>query len=765
MAYLAETLPEVERRPSVSVHKISHGQSNPTYLVQCGEGLEYVLRKKPPPPILPSAHSIEREFQVMSCLKPCGFPVPNPLVLCSDNSVIGTPFYIMEYVQGLIFSRPSLPDMRSKDRFVVYDGMAKTLARLHSIQPASIGLESYGRASNYNRRQVERWNKQFIKSGFARDGELFRKMTALYQLLLKLIPEADHLGNRPSISHGDYRLDNIIYDKTSLEVKAVIDWELSTLGDPMADLAYNCLPYYLAESSLPSLAFPSTLPEGIPSEDEYVRMYCDYRHIELPSERDWTFYISLSLFRLGSILAGVNSRSKQGNASSEYASTLSSDGVIISLIDTAFKLVHNLSTQIAPMQANEALVLKLTNFIRNKILPAEQTLIDHAQSSDRWTIHPLQETLKNEAKAQGLWNLWIPHDLKVCIEPCLHSCDEEERQLLLGPGLTNREYSDLAEVMGYSPWASELFNCSAPDTGNMEVLARYGSIKQQEQWLVPLLRGEIRSCFAMTEQEVASSDATNIRSSIALDSNSDSYVIYGRKWWISGACDPRCRLAIFMGKSNLQASSHKQQSMVIVPMPNSKITSIRPLTVFGYDDAPHGHAEMHFDNVRVPAENIILGEGRGFEIAQGRLGPGRLHHCMRLVGMGTRAIDLVLDRIKNRKSFGKTFSQHQAIRFDIARCRIELDAARLVVQDAASALDKLGNKEARAKVSAAKFQTPRTVIKVIDRIIQIFGGAGVSDKFPLAAIYAAARTLRLADGPDNVHLETIAKVEIARSKL
>jgi alkylation response protein AidB-like acyl-CoA dehydrogenase len=341
--------------------------------------------------------------------------------------------------------------------------------------------------------------------------------------------------------------------------------------------------------------------------------------------------------------------------------------------------------------------------------------------------------------------------------------DKEQVSLLLGPGLSNLEYAHCAEVMGRCVWASEVFNCSAPDTGNMEVLARYGSPTQQRRWLIPLLRGEIRSCFAMTEPAVASSDATNIQSSIT-KTTTMSYTLNGKKWWISGACDPRCAIAIFMGKTDPQAASHAQQSMILVPMNTPGITIIRPLPVFGFDDAPHGHAEMEFDNVVVPAENLLLGEGRGFEIAQGRLGPGRLHHCMRVIGMGERSLELLVSRATERKAFGKELAGHQSVRLDIANSRIELNAARLTVLEAARALDEVGNKAARGHIAAAKAMAPSTVLKIIDRSIQVHGGAGVSDVTPLSGLWAAARTLRLADGPDVVHLETIAKLELSRAR-
>ncbi|HRO61441.1 MAG TPA: acyl-CoA dehydrogenase family protein [Burkholderiaceae bacterium] len=389
---------------------------------------------------------------------------------------------------------------------------------------------------------------------------------------------------------------------------------------------------------------------------------------------------------------------------------------------------------------------KLLAFMDEHVYPNEHRYHEEVEANRRagnaWVPTKVIEELKPKAREAGLWNLFLPKSERV------------------PEGLSNLDYATLCEIMGRISWAPEIFNCSAPDTGNMETLERYASESIKRAWLDPLLRGEIRSAFAMTEPAVASSDATNIEASITRDGG--EYVINGRKWWTSGAGDPRCKIYIFMGKTNPDAGRHEQQSMIVVPADTPGITVIRPLSVFGYDDAPHGHCEVLFENVRVPVDNILLGEGRGFEIAQGRLGPGRIHHCMRSIGAAERALELMCKRLSSRVAFGKAISQHNVWHERIAESRIMIEQARLLTLKAAYMMDTVGNKVAKAEIAMIKVVAPNVSTRIIDWAIQAHGGGGVCDDFPLASMYAHQRTLRLADGPDEVHRNAVAKLELAR---
>lgn len=397
----------------------------------------------------------------------------------------------------------------------------------------------------------------------------------------------------------------------------------------------------------------------------------------------------------------------------------------------------------APSPRASELASQLTAFMDEHIYPNEATYRRQVTEGDRWQPTAIVEELKPLARAADLWNLFLP--------------DSD-----YGAGLTNLEYAPLCEIMGRVPrFAPEVFNCSAPDTGNMEVLTRYGTLEQRQRWLEPLLAGKIRSCFAMTEPDVASSDATNIRSTITRDG--DEYVVHGHKWYISGAGDPRCEIAIFLGQSHPDAPRHQRHSMILVPLTAPGVTITRMMPVFGYDDAPHGHAEILFDDVRVPSTNMLLGEGRGFEIAQGRLGPGRIHHCMRLIGTAERALEAMCRRVRERVVFGRPLVEQGTIRADIAESRMAIEQARLLTLKAAQMMDTVGNKVARAEIAMIKVVVPRMAQAVIDRAIQAHGAAGVSEDFFLAKAWTHARTIRFADGPDEVHREAIAKLELRKN--
>ncbi|KAI3961153.1 hypothetical protein MKX01_035739 [Papaver californicum] len=790
----------------IGLKQFGHGQSNPTYLMEVSStegGIEvvkkrYVVRKKPPGELLQSAHAVEREFQVLEALGVhTQVPVPKVFCLCMDSSIIGTPFYIMEYLEGRIYLNPKLPGVTPEKRNAIYHATAKALASLHSVNVDSIGLGKFGRRNDYCKRQVERWGKQYMIS--TSDGKPPRdsKMLELASWLQQHIPLEDSTAG---LVHGDFRIDNLVFHPVEDKVIGILDWELSTLGNQMCDVAYSTMPYIMDvtdDNTESPGGFETTgIPDGIPSLAEYLAEYCSLTGKPWPAV-DWKFYVALSLFRGASIYAGVYNRWILGNASGgKRAQVAGKLGTIV--IDCVYTYIrrksvlpdhppsgHLLSAtnpkqfpteseglskdsgKFVPSRKILELRNKLLKFMENRIYPMESIFSELAQSNMRWTVHPEEENLKELAKREGLWNLWIPFDSaarakKLLFDDAKHT-PRNGNNLLLGAGLSNIEYGYLCEIMGRSVWAPQVFNCGAPDTGNMEVLLRYGTKEQLQEWLIPLLEGKTRSAFAMTEPQVASSDATNIECSISRQG--DSYIINGTKWWTSGAMDPRCRLLIVMGKTDFSAAKHKQQSMILVDMKTPGVHVKRPLMVFGFDDAPHGHAELVFENVRVPANNILLGEGRGFEIAQGRLGPGRLHHCMRLIGAAERGMQIMARRALQRRVFGKLIAEQGSFLSDMAKCRIELEKTRLLVLEAADQLDRLGNKKARGIIAMAKVAAPNMALEVLDRAIQVHGGAGVSSDTVLAHLWVTARTLRIADGPDEVHLGTIAKLELQRAKL
>lgn len=805
--YISVNVADFPASPSTfSVKQFGHGQSNPTFLVEAGNGdvvKRYVLRKKPPGKLLKSAHAVDREYTVLKALgEHTRVPVPKVYCFCADASVIGTSFYIMEYLDGRIFVDPRLPGVAPQRRRAIYIETARVLAAMHSANVDAIGLGRYGRRDKYCTRQVERWGEQYIASTGEGKSPRYAKMLKLTDWLQQNIPSEDSLGASAGLVHGDFRIDNVVFHPVEDRVIGVLDWELSTLGNQMSDVAYSCMAY-LVDVNLdhPQLGtgFEFTgIPEGIPSQAEYLAEYCFASGKVWPA-KEWKFYVAFAMFRGASIYAGVHSRWIMGNATGGERAR-NAGNLANGLIDFAWDfisrksvlpdqppsapIVHNYTTQsgrekefqglseengrFIPSKKVLELRKKLIKFMEERIYPLENEFYKLAQSSSRWTVHPEEEKLKELAKGEGLWNLFIPLDSaerarKLIFEGNNSALSNNPHDQLLGAGLSNLEYGYLCEIMGRSVWAPQVFNCGAPDTGNMEVLLRYGNKEQQLEWLIPLLEGKIRSGFAMTEPQVASSDATNIECSIRRQG--DSYIINGKKWWTSGAMDPRCRVLIVMGKTDFNAAQHKQQSMILVDTQTPGVHIKRPLMVFGFDDAPHGHAEISFENVCVPAKNILLGEGRGFEIAQGRLGPGRLHHCMRLIGAAERGMQLMVQRALTRRAFGKLIADHGSFRSDIAKCRVELEKTRLLVLEAADQLDKFGNKKARGILAMAKVAAPKMALEVLDMAMQVHGAAGVSSDTVLAHLWATARTLRIADGPDEVHLGTIAKLELQRAKL
>ncbi|XP_066534162.1 acyl-CoA dehydrogenase family member 11 [Hoplias malabaricus] len=738
--YLTNRLRSVSQDSALSVRQYSAGQSNPTFFLHTGD-TSYVLRKQPPGPLLPGAHKVNREYTVQKALHSSGFPVPQPLLYCSDTDVIGTEFYIMEHVKGRIFRDPKFPGLSASERSALYVAAVETLARLHSVNISTLGLLGYGRGAGYSKRQVSTWTKQYRASAHRR----IPAMDELSDWLSNNLPLND---NEVALVHGDFRIDNLIFHPTEARVLAVLDWELSTTGQPFADLAYFLMPHHCpSHFGVISTLGGLTGIEGIPPPEDLISIYCHCRGIP-PSLPHQNFFIALAMFKMACIAQGIYARFLLGNASAPDAAQYGE--IVEPLAQLALKIATSSSLALSVpdrlfLQSPQGHVVlqQVKEFMRDHILPAQQQIKEyyakHPDGPQRWQTPPVLEQLKAKARAAGLWNLFLP----------------------AVSGLSQVDYSYIAEETGRCAFAPEVFNCQAPDSGNMEVLHLYGSEEQKKKWLEPLLSAEIRSCFCMTEPDVASSDATNMECTLQKDK--DHYVINGKKWWSSGAGNPMCKIAVVMCKSKTPNPNnrHGQHSMILVPMDTPGVQKIRALTVFGDDDANHGgHFEIYFDNVRVPASNIILGEGRGFEIAQGRLGPGRLHHCMRAVGLAEHALELLCQRSAIRQTFGKRLYQHEVVAHWIAECRIAIEQTRLLALHAAYTLDTKGNKAARKQIGMIKVVAGRMASKVVDCAIQVHGGAGVSEDFPLTHMYAYARTLRLADGPDEVHLSSIAQMEL-----
>jgi acyl-CoA dehydrogenase family protein 10 len=834
--YLAASFPDrfADMTTASTIDQFLHGQSNPTFSLRDKNNEQIVVRKQPPGHLLPGAHAVDREYTIMTTLKKyTDVPVPNAFHYCDDPSIVGTPFYIYDYVKGHFFDDPSLPEkeLTPADRTALYFGLADVMADLHSVRPElAPELDSFGRSENYVSRQIKTWTRQYDATVDA--GSPIKSMELLKDMLPALSPPPVENDRNSFVVHGDLRIDNCIYRNSNSNksplgpVAAILDWELSTLADtPLLDLAYASMVFHLPsykQCSVQGFADLTTEQRaaiGLPSEKEFIQRYLSRaKRNDLSFASDPTatqpFYLSLSMFKIASILQGVYQRGLRGNASAPNATSLlpvvrdiSKIGLKIlkqyendnipqvgsSLLKGETKsnekktgikqrLFHASATsssaasssspfidrgkELVPLTVHSHVserafdtIGRLDAFVNDRILPVEMEIHNHQYTSkDRWGhIHPLYEELKHAAKAENLWNLFLPKETEEAIGKSSGS---------FGAGFTNLEYGCMAEITGRSLVAPEIFNCSAPDTGNMETILRYGTPAQHEEWLVPLLDGDIRSCFAMTEPAVASSDATNMEATI-VDQGDGTLLLNGHKWWTTGAADPRCKVAIFMGihvsdEIDLEDPStrHSRHSMVLVPM--EQVNIVRPLTVYGYDDAPHGHCETVFKDVIVPKENVLLGPGRGFEIAQGRLGPGRIHHCMRQIGAADRAINMMCHRVTSRVAFGKYLSEQGTIVDDVARCAIEVEQTRLLCLHAAHMMDIKGNIEAKNLIAMIKIAAPSMAKRVLDISMQSHGAVGLSNDLPLAHMYAWARILQQADGPDQVHIAALGKAEIKK---
>jgi len=735
--YLKVVLPclfsESTDEDNLIIKKFSEGQSNPTYSIEVGNNTKVVLRRKPFGKLLKGAHQIEREYRIMKELYKYKFPVPKMLCICEDKNIIGSSFYIMEYVEGKIM-RNALKELSKDQKTKCMIQTVKILANLHSFSIDKLNLQNYGKPSNYCKRVLSTWSRQYKSS-------VDKPLNEMLELIEKLEDKIDRVEDMTSIIHGDFSLMNIMYNCQQNEVCAILDWELSTIGHPFMDLAYLCMFYHAPDEYFlindPTGNFREIV-KTLPSEEELVRLYCKSRGINYPI-KNWNVYLSLCFFKLASIIQGVYSRHLQGNASSPTAQIT---GYLVKpLVLTALSIIKSnekAAMILSPSIKGQKVLDRVKTFLSEHVDPTESQFSKYLESDETQNkAAEIMKSWRDKAKSEGLWNLFLP-DVS---------------------GLSNVDYAHIAEYLGRCPPYSWVFNCNAPDTGNMEVLHMYGSQYQKDKWLKPLMNGEISSAFCMTEPDIASSDATNMKLTISQD-GPDHYIVNGRKWWSTGAGNPLCKFGIVMGRTRSDGNKYRHHSMIVVPFDTPGVKILRMLQVFGYHDAPYGHGEILFNNVRVPKENLILGEGRGFEIAQGRLGPGRIHHCMRAIGLAEKCLELFVSRTMQRKTFGKEILRHQVVQHQLAESRIRIDQGRLLTLNCANAIDQYGTKIARKHIAMIKVAVPRMLCDVIDKTIQVHGGAGVCQDFPLAQWYAFARTLRLADGPDEVHLNTIAKLEI-----
>nr|XP_006822728.1 PREDICTED: acyl-CoA dehydrogenase family member 11-like [Saccoglossus kowalevskii] len=745
--HLVENVEEFPKsNNSIEVKQYRSGQSNPTFFLQ-KDGMEFVLRKKPPGKLLRGAHQIDREFRIQSALYSIGFPVPKQYFYCRNTNIIGTEFYLMQHVRGRIFRNASLPGCSPKERLELFQVMNHTLAKLHQINWQRLKLHDFGKAGNYCKRQISTWSKQYKASQTSH----IESMDKLLELLPLRLPTDEDIT---TIIHGDYKVDNIPH------VLAVLDWELSTLGHPYIDFAYNCILYNMIETKklylYGNMSDRSKVIPGMPTEKEYIAWYCHAMNITPPISH-YNFYLALSLFKMASILQGVYARFIQGIASAIADKAESVGSIVEPIADKALLVLTRLDSEIkwntissvddilpvldscAKSPKGQEIYNRVKRFMKEHVYPAEVVFEEQLKNSTtKWFLPQVLKNLWAKAKEEGLWNLFIQSV----------------------SGLTHLDSALIAEEVGTSPIGPLIFN---KNSLYIDLLDQFGTNEQKMKWVKPLLDGEVTSAIAMTETNVASSDPTSLECSIKRVG--ENYVVNGTKWWISGAGDPRLKLVFVLGKTGDDIiPRHKRHSIVIVPVDTPGFKIGRSLQVFGYQDVPFGHMELHFNNVRVPVSNILLGEGRGFEVVQSRLGPARLQHCMRQVGVAERVLEMICDRAQSRSTFGKNLAQQGVVRHQIAECRLGIEQIRLLTLRAAHTMDTYGCKAAKKQIAMAFVATPRTVKNIIDTAIQIHGGAGVCQDYPFWKMFSQARAMQISYGSDEVHLMAIAKDELKQQQ-